>query len=84
MKNVMTNKGDATVKIHMQKTSLFFSKEKNIWFTRMGGVGTECNSNAINKETFNDFHATYKQYPEMCCKKCVKSYLEMMKKGGRI
>ncbi len=84
MKNVMTNKGDAAVKIHMQKTQLYFSKEKNIWYTRMAGIGTECNSNSINKSTFNEFHATYKKYPDVCCKKCVKSYIEMMKKGGKI
>ena len=81
MKNIATNKGIGAVKIHMQKTQLLFSKEKNKWFTRMAGIGTECKSNSINKETFNEFHDTYKKYPEMCCKKCAKSYLEMMNKA---
>lgn len=81
MKNIVTNNGDGASKIHMQKTMLLFSKEKNKWFTRMAGIGTECKSNSINKESFNEFHYTYKKYPEMCCKKCVKSYLEIINKS---
>ena len=80
----MTNKGDATVKLHMQKTQLCFSREKKVWYTKMAGIGTQCGSNSINKETFNEFHAFYKKYPENCCKNCAKSYIEMMKKGGKL
>ena len=81
MKNITTNKGDATVKIHMRNTVLLFSKEKNKWFTRMAGNGTQCKSNAISTESFNEFHDIYKKYPEMCCKRCAKTYIEMINKS---
>lgn len=84
MKNVTTDKGIGAAKTHMISTRLSFSKEKNIWYTKMAGVGTQCKSHSIVKETFNEFHKAYKKYPETCCKKCAKSYLEMMRKGGKI
>lgn len=84
MKNIATNKGDSAKKVHLEKTQLLFSKDKNVWYTKMSGIGTECKSNSINKESFSQFHWAYKYYPEMCCKKCISSYLEMMKMGKKI
>jgi hypothetical protein len=72
--------GDSGNKTHLSSYTLIFKNNK--WFTRPTmNRNTQCKSVSIQKESFNEFHATYKSYPETCCKKCVALYLETMSKN---
>jgi hypothetical protein len=55
----------------MKTTGNIVNGESSVKHHLRLGSGTACKRNTLNKESEEDFIYIYKNYPNMCCAKCV-------------
>ena len=63
----------------MKTTGNIVNGESSVKHHLRLGSGTACKRNTLNKESEEDFIYIYKNYPNMCCAKCV-DYLKQRNK----